>query len=299
MPDRTPLRPESPLTVVAARIGPAVSAQTWSLLPTGGRALFHGFLLLDGEAALSLAAGSELDLNAPALIWVPAGQGRELRIEAGAVGLAVSASESLVWRTVGESSLTVDLPTLLEQIVIAPAGSFPERDVLVCFEAMERELRQVEPGGLSVATFALGMVLIHLWRASSSHEQSNRAIPGGHDGLVHRYRQLVELHFRDRVSVQGFADLLGVTRSRLNDACVLVAGMPPKAILHARLIEEARRRLDESGLSVEQVAYSLGFRDPAYFNRFFTRHTGTNPGSFKKATRSSKQSQPGSFAAWP
>ena len=65
MPDRTPLRPESPLTVVAARIGPAVSAQTWSLLPTGGRALFHGFLLLDGEAALSLAAANFVSKRVP------------------------------------------------------------------------------------------------------------------------------------------------------------------------------------------------------------------------------------------
>jgi AraC-like DNA-binding protein len=107
------------------------------------------------------------------------------------------------------------------------------------------------------------------------------------------------LHFRDRVSVKGYAELLGVTRARLNDACVRVAGSPPQAMLHARLIDEARRRLDQSGLSVEQVAYSLGFRDPAYFNRFFTRLTGLTPGEFKKAAREAKIAEESSFAAWP
>lgn len=33
-------------------------------------------------------------------------------------------------------------------------------------------------------------------------------------------------------------------------------------------LSRGKPRLDQSGMSVEQVASSLGFRDPIYFNRF-------------------------------
>lgn len=294
----SPTRPESPLTVVANRMGPTVAAQTWSLLPTGGRALCHAFLLVEGEAVLSFVDNRDVELVAPAMLWVPAGLGREIRLAAGGEGIAVSCSESLVWRTISDSSMAIDLRSLLTEAAIAPGGAFPEAEVLTSFQAMERELRKLDAGGMSIVSFALGTMLIHLWRAMGP-QQRQRNTPGGAEGLVRRYRQLVELHFRDRVSVQGYATQLGVTRTRLTDACVRVAGMPPQAILHGRLIEEARRRLDQSGMAVEQVAYSLGFRDPAYFNRFFTRLAGVTPGAFKKAARAANQSQSSSFAAWP
>ena len=49
-------------------------------------------------------------------------------------------------------------------------------------------------------------------------------------------------------------------------------------LVHERLLEEARARLRQNELSVEQVGYSLGFRDPGYFNRFFKRLTGSRLG---------------------
>ncbi|WP_273004814.1 helix-turn-helix domain-containing protein, partial [Leeuwenhoekiella blandensis] len=35
--------------------------------------------------------------------------------------------------------------------------------------------------------------------------------------------------------------------------------------------------------SVNDIAYSLGFDYPTYFNNFFKKATGTNPGSYRKS----------------
>ena len=40
---------------------------------------------------------------------------------------------------------------------------------------------------------------------------------------------------------------------------------------------EARRALLYSNLSVAEIGYAVGFADPAYFTRFFTRHEGQSP----------------------
>jgi AraC-like DNA-binding protein len=139
---------------------------------------------------------------------------------------------------------------------------------------------------------------VHLWRAIGSL-QRQASSSGGREGLAQRYQQLVELHLRDRMSIEAYAAQLGVTRDRLTEACNHVVGMPPQAILHARLVDEARHRLQHSAVSIEQVSYSLGFRDPAYFNRFFTRMTGATPGAFRKAARNARPAEANSFAAWP
>jgi AraC family transcriptional activator of pobA len=53
-------------------------------------------------------------------------------------------------------------------------------------------------------------------------------------------------------------------------------------MLDQRAILEAKRSLLYGNLSVADVGYALGFADPAYFNRFFTRHAGLSPGAFRK-----------------
>ena len=55
-------------------------------------------------------------------------------------------------------------------------------------------------------------------------------------------------------------------------------------MLDQRAMLEAQRLLLYTELSVTQVAYAIGFEDPAYFSRFFTRHAGRTPRSYRTAT---------------
>ena len=75
-------------------------------------------------------------------------------------------------------------------------------------------------------------------------------------------------------------------------------GRSPLALAHARLMSEAEQLLNGTGLQVAEVADRLGFRDPAYFSRFFQRHAGMPPGRYR-ATLAAAGSGARSFAAWP
>jgi AraC family transcriptional regulator, transcriptional activator of pobA len=61
----------------------------------------------------------------------------------------------------------------------------------------------------------LGSLLLHLWCASGS----NSTVKGASTTTVQRFRQLIERHYRDNLSIEVFAKLLGVTRAHLHDAC--------------------------------------------------------------------------------
>ena len=45
---------------------------------------------------------------------------------------------------------------------------------------------------------------------------------------------------------------------------------------------EAKKRIMESGLSIKEIAYSLNFRSPTFFSRWFRQYTGTTPKEFKQ-----------------
>ena len=44
---------------------------------------------------------------------------------------------------------------------------------------------------------------------------------------------------------------------------------------------EAKRQLHYTSSPVSEIAYALGFEDPAYFTRFFSRLTGESPRAFR------------------
>ena len=52
-------------------------------------------------------------------------------------------------------------------------------------------------------------------------------------------------------------------------------------MIEARLMREARRNLAYTNLSISSIAYTLGFSDPAYFSRVFTKDAGISPKAFR------------------
>jgi AraC family transcriptional regulator, 4-hydroxyphenylacetate 3-monooxygenase operon regulatory protein len=79
-----------------------------------------------------------------------------------------------------------------------------------------------------------------------------------------------------------YAKRLSVTEARLNDVCRRMAQRPSKEVVHERLLQEARRLLRFSGVPVNEISYQLGFADPAYFSRFFTKRSGVPPGQYRQ-----------------
>ncbi|HET7002186.1 MAG TPA: helix-turn-helix domain-containing protein, partial [Puia sp.] len=56
----------------------------------------------------------------------------------------------------------------------------------------------------------------------------------------------------------------------------------PNEIIKDRIILEAKRLLIYTSMSAKQIAYYLGYDDPAYFNRLFTLKAGDNTSGFRK-----------------
>lgn len=97
------------------------------------------------------------------------------------------------------------------------------------------------------------------------------------DRRLDRFRQLVELHYRQHRSLDFYAQALGMTRRTLTRLTAAQLGCTPLDVIHRRLALEAHRLLRFTNATATQVAVELGFDDPSYFSRFYQRMTGRRP----------------------
>ena len=109
-------------------------------------------------------------------------------------------------------------------------------------------------------------------------------------GPVYRFRQLVDREFTRHHRVSDFARMLALTPGHLNALVRVHLGRSAKAVIRDRLLVEAKRMLLYSDRTAAGVGYALGFRDPAYFSRFFRRETGVTPSVFRRV-RSGREAQ--------
>jgi AraC family transcriptional activator of pobA len=116
---------------------------------------------------------------------------------------------------------------------------------------------------------------------------SLRAVPrpaignSGQAQLVARFRQLVEQHFRRRPKLSFYSSTLRVSDGQLRRACLAAARQTPLRLVQERTVLEAKRMLLYSNKSAEEIAFTLGFEDPAYFSRFFHAMAGCNVRAFR------------------
>jgi len=59
-------------------------------------------------------------------------------------------------------------------------------------------------------------------------------------------------------------------------------GYSPMDYVQTLRVEEAKQSLESEGLPIDEIAYTLGYEDPAFFRRLFKKRTGVTPGRYRQ-----------------
>lgn len=171
------------------------------------------------------------------------------------------------------------LGSRLEQPGLYPAG--PDKPYLDdLFARLSNEYAVPAPGREPLLQSLVTALAVWIGRQAIRLEQPAPS-PRGHDYLV-AFERLVEAHYREHWRIEGYAERVGITATHLNTLCHRFTGQTAQAVLHQRLLLEAKRLLMYTALSASQVSDALGFSEPAYFSRFFKRLTGATPHAFRQ-----------------
>lgn len=105
--------------------------------------------------------------------------------------------------------------------------------------------------------------------------------PGKRDAYIHQSMEFLHAHFCEDITVQQLASALGLDRKYLSAIFKEATSLPPQQyLLHYRM-NKARELLQAGGLSVGEVARSVGYRDALLFSRMFKKIHGASPRNFQ------------------
>ncbi|MBF4518906.1 helix-turn-helix domain-containing protein [Flavobacterium sp. ANB] len=101
--------------------------------------------------------------------------------------------------------------------------------------------------------------------------------------IVTAFRKLLRDNFKEVKSPAEYAGLMNLSLGYLNDTLKMVTGNTVSYSIQEEAIREAQRLLWYSDLSIKEIAATIGFDDPKYFSRIFSKITSKSPAQFRKS----------------
>lgn len=229
---------------------------------------FVQVLLVEQGHAEVMLDGVEEGLEGPGRVIVPAAAVHGFRFRQGTRGFVLTLSTDFSTRATGAGDLLIGALArggLAPLTAVAAKRAFwLARELL----ALQQQWQEHDPLFLALAE-ALIRTLVG---EGPGADHGARA-----DKRLDRFRQLVELHYRQQPGLDFYAGALGMTRRTLSRLTMAQLGCTPQAMIHGRVALEAHRLLRYTNATAAQVGSELGFDDPSYFSRFYQRITGRRP----------------------
>ncbi|MFK8111682.1 MAG: helix-turn-helix domain-containing protein [Rubripirellula sp.] len=99
--------------------------------------------------------------------------------------------------------------------------------------------------------------------------------------IVQSYIDSLPTRFFDETTIDAAAGQLGIPRRTFTKLFAEIAGETWLRHIRSLAIDHARRRLQQTGLSITSVAFECGFNDLSTFYRQFKTHCGVSPGEYR------------------
>ena len=252
----------------------------WNVRPHLHHRLNQVFLLRRGSGEI-LIEDAWQPCTAPVMIVMPADTVHGFRLSDDTSAPVVSIADSFFREIAAVVEPEIAGALDRARLLPIPPADLPAIDD--AFESIKREHRWGALGHTTALTAQVAMLFTFAARLSRRLDSTEEL--GAGEELLARFRTLIEDRFLEHWSVADYARALAVTTARLNTVCRRNLGLSALEVVHARLLTEARRLLRYTMLSAAETAYALGFKDPAYFSRFFARQAGVSPGAFSTRGR--------------
>jgi transcriptional regulator GlxA family with amidase domain len=105
------------------------------------------------------------------------------------------------------------------------------------------------------------------------------------DGDIQSAQQWLDKHFSVANPVQQMIERSRLAERTFKRRFTQATGFTPVTYVQHLRIEDAKRRLERTEASIDEISWQVGYEDPAFFRRLFKRTTGLAPGAYRKRFR--------------
>ena len=272
--------------IYIASLEESLPKHNWEIQPHRHDNLHQLLVVEEGQALIQMREHSSEE-RGHCILSIPPKEVHGFIHQPGVRGYIVTIVDSYLYGVFAESERQ-QFPTLFSEplIIRLDAESKASWDFEMLMRQIVREYRKPRKGQSCVIGAYLKVLFVLLGRSAGQLNAAEQRLDAKFQ-LYEAFQKSLENHYTDHWGVGQYASELGLTSGRLNRLCQRYTGQNAMEIVHGRMVTEAKRKLIYADKSINEIAYELGFKDPAYFSRFFARHCGEPPGRYKSRMRSS------------
>lgn len=154
-----------------------------------------------------------------------------------------------------------------------------ESEVTSYFNLLYKELQTKDTFNHQNITKSLLIILLS--KAENNKETHNGTVFNTSKITLYKeFNLLIETNYKESRNANFYADKLAITYKHLNILCKDVTGKTAKNVIDEFVILQAKRKLINTSIKSNQLAYELGFEDPTNFTKYFKKQTDLTPKSF-------------------
>jgi AraC-like DNA-binding protein len=158
--------------------------------------------------------------------------------------------------------------------------------VLDCFSKIETELHQnIDKHSKKLIASNIELFLNYCERF---YDRQFITRDNANKGILEKFEELLNSYFSSDKpqkiglpSVAFFADELHLSANYFGDLIKKETGKSAKEYIQDKIIDVAKNEAFDTGKTVNEIAYDLGFKYPQHFTRMFKNRVGLTPNEFK------------------
>jgi AraC family transcriptional regulator, transcriptional activator of pobA len=249
---------------------------------------FYSIFWIESGEAIHATEFVEYSLKADTILFVPPGLKHRMYIDKSVSGIYILFNEDFI-----QYNRTNHVP--LKEYRLFNNSDFKSL-ITVSPEKREKlnnitglifdELQNSDDYSQDIVLNLLHLFLLESRRIFDQQNQAPKEEPDTTpDVTIIKFKQLIEENFTKEKNVSPYAEMLNMNPSCLNELTKRTTGITAGELIRNRVIDETKKLLYSSPMSGKEIAYELGFDDPAYFSRFFKKYTGTTLKEFRDNSR--------------
>jgi AraC-like DNA-binding protein len=249
---------------------------------------FYSIFWIESGEAIHATEFVEYSLKADTILFVPPGLKHRMYIDKSVGGIYILFNEDFIrYNRKNHVPLKTyrlfNNPDFKSLITVSPEKRKKLKNITgLIFD----ELQTPDDYSQDIALNLLHLFLLESRRIFDHQYQEYKEEPDSTpDSTIIKFKQLIEDNFTKEKNVSPYAEKLNMNSSCLNELTKRTTGITAGELIRNRVIDETKKLLYSTGISGKEIAFQLGFDDPAYFSRFFKKYTDTTLKEFRKNSR--------------
>ena len=96
--------------------------------------------------------------------------------------------------------------------------------------------------------------------------------------------EYINKNYQSKITASELTKTVNVSYPKLYKDFIKEFGIPPIEYVNQRRLGKAQLLLENSQMSIKEIALYCGFTDPLYFSRYFKKHIGFSPSEYRIKT---------------